>query len=163
MWISEAERDYRAGQDAAWRKLKMKRRKGRGKPNKTKRRKFKSMARKHRGECEKRCRAYLSQFWPKYTRAGCTEERLMLLQEAANPPWVPASESLRKSIRARYENRKFCFLRGEIVECGACAAAKAKENHHIIPVAFGGINDPINLIKICYSCHNVIHPWMVKA
>lgn len=30
-------------------------------------------------------------------------------------------------------------------------------SHHICPVAWGGIDDPRNLIDICESCHNTLH------
>lgn len=110
-----------------------------------------------------RCEEYLKAFWFKYPRAASTEERILLLSQAANPPWERISPELLKSLRARYVRRSWKFLDAEILECGACVSAKADVKHHIVPIAFGGINSDINLLKICDGCHRLIHPWMSRV
>lgn len=104
--------------------------------------------------------------------------------------WLKRAEQLQKRIvRTREElekldttHDKICFLyikANEGKDCykfykmlrryvlpkpeGLCEICK-KENayckHHIIPLNKGGNNRDENLIDICLTCHNAIHPFM---
>lgn len=46
---------------------------------------------------------------------------------------------------------------------GLCEICKKEESyckHHIIPLSKGGSNREENLIDVCRTCHNAIHPFM---
>lgn len=108
---------------------------------------------------EGRCRTYLKEFWPKFSTAESNTERLFLLTRAANPGWGRVTEYLRKALRKEFQSRYRKLLTVPIEQCPTCGL-RPKEKHHVIPLAFGGINEDINLILICMACHDEIHPWM---
>lgn len=56
-----------------------------------------------------------------------------------------------------------CSRLKEIKICEICLKNKAYCNHHIIMVKNGGTNSPYNLIPVCKSCHEEIHPWMKEG
>lgn len=157
MWVSEEERNYRRMQEMSWGKIRQLHRKG--KVSKKVKRLRKEKAQRAKIESNKRCAEYLESFWPKFS-AACPKERLALLKVAANPPWSRVSDSMRQSIRDSYSAKRWKYLNFPIEECGCCGEERATEKHHIIPVAFGGINSDFNLIKIGNRCHEEIHPWL---
>lgn len=165
MWISDEERRQHAEQESNWQKMKRRRCKA-PRPNKKQRRwekqRLKQQIRIWRAQSEKKCRDYLKEFWPKFSAAQTKEERLDLLKSAAHPGWELVHKRLKQSIRGKYFNIKVPMLPKEIVECGCCIAGRAREQHHIVPVAYGGVNERINILKICLECHNLIHPWMAR-
>lgn len=58
-----------------------------------------------------------------------------------------------KGIEARVLRKENCFV----------CAEKSTEIHHIIQIQHGGPPAALNnLIPICSSCHQKIHPWMSK-
>jgi len=45
--------------------------------------------------------------------------------------------------------------------CRGCAAqASIFDVHHIVPLEYGGSNEPDNLNMLCKDCHKQIHPWL---
>lgn len=115
-----------------------------------------------RAEMEVKCRAYLETFWPEFNSAIGVEEKIRLLRAAANPPWRTVPKQFRDSLRAEYNRSKDKLLNLPPCECAACEDEWVSERHHIIPLAFGGINDTMNLIRIGEKCHESIHPWMAR-
>lgn len=162
MWVSDQERLYHANQDANWERMKKRKCKAprRKKIKQKEKKRLKKQLKIWRSQSEKRCREYLQGFWPKFAVAQSKEEKLVLLKAAAHPGWDMIHGRLAQSIRNRYVNKKVPMLPKEIVECGCCTEGRAREQHHIVPVAYGGINEPMNILKICLECHNLIHPWL---
>ncbi|HET7210040.1 MAG TPA: HNH endonuclease signature motif containing protein [Terriglobales bacterium] len=85
---------------------------------------------------------------------------MSLLKEAANPGWPRVSKRLWTSIRDKYSARSWALLNVTIEVCGCCQEQAPEEKHHVIPAAYGGPSEDLNLIKICLLCHAEIHPWM---
>ncbi len=54
--------------------------------------------------------------------------------------------------------RKIAACRGV---CQRCPSSERLEVHHIIPLSRGGSNLDLNLIVLCYKCHNKRHKHMV--
>lgn len=52
------------------------------------------------------------------------------------------------------------ILKRDDWKCQGCGATHDYRVHHIIPVESGGSDDPRNLITLCKSCHERIHPWL---
>lgn len=46
-------------------------------------------------------------------------------------------------------------------KCQRCPNDTRLEVHHIIALSRGGTNHPLNLIVLCYTCHNKRHKHMV--
>lgn len=109
--------------------------------------------------CAKRCEEYLPEFWRKFGSATC-EERMVLLKQAANPPWVRVSHAASRQLRKQFVNMGWKYLHLSIAETCATCNNPPQERHHVIPVCFGGIATALNLILICNACHDEIHPWM---
>jgi hypothetical protein len=108
---------------------------------------------------EARCREYLRKFWIDFNRTEDGDERLQLLSMAANPPWARVTKELRLKLRRQFQIRYKTLLDAIGEECGVCPN-EWREKHHIVPLAYGGINEDINLLAICLECHDAIHPWM---
>jgi hypothetical protein len=125
-----------------------------------KKRKERKCYKQLRRECEIRCHRYLKKFWPEFNLYPEKESRIRLLKAAANPAWQRVPDKLRLSLRSEYERKKWKLLNMPPSECACCSEEGVKERHHIIPLAFGGINDELNLIGIGIKCHTEIHPWM---
>jgi len=155
MWISQAEREYREGQEAAWRRYKLWKK---GKKKKGHRPKKKQIDRE-RNQAAGRCRNYLKEFWPQFSICSTKAERMELIKRAVKLNWW-VSEGLRMKLRRQY--LKFCkgLLRVPIETCGICESARPRERHHIVMIAYGGLNVDENLLAICTGCHDEIHPWM---
>jgi hypothetical protein len=109
-----------------------------------------------------RCRALLDRFWIDFNRTEDGDERLQLLEMAANPPWARVAKELRLKLRKEFRIRYKTLLDGIGEECGVCPN-EWREKHHIVPLAYGGINENINLIAICLECHDAIHPWLKET
>lgn len=107
---------------------------------------------------ELRCRKYLRDFWDLFNTGKL--DRLRLVCMAANPGWCRVDEGLRLRLRKDFSKRYTQYLVGISEECAICGSRRWTEKHHIIPLAFGGINDNLNLMGICIPCHDEIHPWM---
>lgn len=43
-----------------------------------------------------------------------------------------------------------------IKQCAFCGEKKKLEEHHMIPLSFGGTNDDMNLVYLCHSCHSQV-------
>jgi len=104
---------------------------------------------------------YLATFWPKFNAVTNNADRLTLLKRAANPGWGRVTEELRRFLRASFGRKAYQMLVVPIEQC-ACCENRPQEKHHIVPLSYGGINEELNLIFICETCHNAIHPWMVS-
>lgn len=49
---------------------------------------------------------------------------------------------------------------GVLVDCRVCNAKEPKataDDHHLVPRAFGGTDDPDNRVWLCASCHKRLH------
>ncbi|WP_078657955.1 HNH endonuclease [Streptomyces rimosus] len=69
-------------------------------------------------------------------------------------PWA------RKSKRNEHRSAGWTRLRRTILRrdnrtCYLCGDPKASEVDHIIPVAFGGTDEPMNLAACCRTCHQL--------
>jgi len=129
------------------------------KPKKSKRKRSKKRRRRafiH--PYEERCRSYLKDFWEIFNAGKL--DRMRLVQMASNPGWSRVDNGLRLRLRKDFSKRYTQYLVGIAEECAICSGRRWTEKHHIIPLAFGGINDNLNLMGICMECHNEIHPWM---
>lgn len=47
--------------------------------------------------------------------------------------------------------------------CNCRADDETLDVHHVVPIGRGGSNRLTNLKVVCRSCHELIHPHMVKA
>lgn len=154
-WLNRAE--YREWE--AWKRKGTKRKK---KKSKIEKRQHKAFKQEERIEAEKRCNEYLNIFWWEFNRAATGEQRLAVMKKAAVPGWRRVSQSLQTSLRAKFLRRKYPEALYQ-EECLVCNSEYARERHHIVPLHFGGTNDMMNLLRICYTCHEEIHPWMKKS
>lgn len=41
--------------------------------------------------------------------------------------------------------------------CVNCGATENVVQHHVVPVALGGTNNPGNLVYLCERCHKLVH------
>lgn len=44
--------------------------------------------------------------------------------------------------------------------CALCDSTDGLQIHHVIPRGVGGSNSPMNLICLCWRCHNAAHDGM---
>jgi hypothetical protein len=109
-----------------------------------------------------RCAKYLKYFWPKFTFCETPGDRLALVKEATGLDWW-VSKELRLKLREEYKRNRFRYLAVEIDTCGICEMNRPEERHHVVMLAYGGINADINLLAICLACHDYIHPWMKEG
>lgn len=159
MWVSEEERNYHAGQEKRWEAIKASRKgKRKSKKSRKKRRDLRSKNRAEIVASEKRCRAYLKDFWDIFNTGKV--DKMRLLQIAANPGWSRIDNAFRLRLRKAFSRQYTQYLVGISEECAICCGRKWIEKHHIVPLAYGGINDNLNLLGICMPCHDEIHPWM---
>ncbi|MFD9569724.1 HNH endonuclease [Streptomyces sp. NPDC059982] len=81
---------------------------------------------------------------------GCAEHAPKSIDH--RQPW--ANRSKRNESRSPGWNRlRLSILHRDRYRCYLCNAPKATEVDHIVPVAFGGKDDPLNLAAICKGCH----------
>ncbi|WP_425585929.1 HNH endonuclease [Streptomyces thioluteus] len=67
-------------------------------------------------------------------------------------PW--SNTSRRNQARsAGWNSLRLRILRRDSYTCYRCGSSSASEVDHIVPVAFGGTDDPQNLSAICRTCH----------
>jgi hypothetical protein len=83
------------------------------------------------------------------------QHKIDLLREFADSNWI--SETSPASYpELRQQSRKWP-IKGK---CRVCLTDRAYCYHHIIPLGRGGQNKMFNRIKICRTCHKLIHPWI---
>jgi ATP-dependent DNA helicase RecQ len=60
------------------------------------------------------------------------------------------------------ESRRIVLTRDNFTcrECGSGADRQNLDIHHLMPRAFGGTDDPANLITLCDGCHAAYHPTL---
>ncbi|MEV6674790.1 HNH endonuclease signature motif containing protein [Streptomyces sp. NPDC051162] len=67
-------------------------------------------------------------------------------------PW--SNTSKRNQARsAGWTSLRLRILRRDAYTCYRCGSPKASEVDHVVSVAAGGSDDPLNLAAICRSCH----------
>jgi len=54
------------------------------------------------------------------------------------------------------EVRREVYLRDGYA-CALCDSRETIQIHHYVPRSRGGTNDPMNLITLCWECHNAVH------
>lgn len=106
-----------------------------------------------------RCAKYLKEFWPRFQGCKDKQDRMFLLKEASGLGWW-VDKGLRLKLRAEYRKQGFRLLAFEIETCGICEMRPPEEKHHVVMLAYGGINANVNLLAICMDCHDEIHPWL---
>jgi hypothetical protein len=88
-------------------------------------------------------------------------ERLRLLVEWAR---ISITEMSTRGLaeRRRAFNASKDEWRGDANEglCAACGRHGRRVWHHIVQLQNGGSNSPKNLVKVCWPCHAVIHPFL---
>lgn len=112
----------------------------------------------HRGDL----RQLLRKFWEGWEAIPSDELKLAALIALASKFKRRIRPRKLKKVRAKYNRHKFSLLNVPDCKCATCDNP-ATVRHHIIPLNVGGINSPLNLILICDSCHEEIHPWMRAA
>lgn len=93
-----------------------------------------------------------------YGKGFTEEEKLLALQLLANHVYFRRTTSLvryRRRFNKKYQSQ-FNY------PCFVCYG-NSEHRHHIIPLKNGGLNAHKNRITLCKSCHEKIHPWMVKG
>ena len=81
------------------------------------------------------------------------DKKISLLQQIAEEVTYPATSQY---LSRRRISQKFRGL------CDVCRKNKAFFKHHLIMLKNGGPNKKWNLIPICSSCHELVHPWLNK-
>lgn len=104
----------------------------------------------------------IDEFWITFNGCKTTHDRLQLLCRFANPPWKRIDNNLRLLMRKKFGRNWSKLLAGIGPECGCCEVNRWTEKHHIVPLGYGGLNENRNLLAICPTCHDVIHPWMAQ-
>lgn len=125
------------------------------------RRKEKEKQRAERQMAAERCNRFLTGFWEFFNQAQ-EGERIIFLKDAAHPGWPRISFDLRVKLRKEFAHLSRHLLNIPDTHCICCDRAWV-EKHHIVPLAYGGINEEINLVLICVGCHDEIHPWMKES
>ena len=102
----------------------------------------------------------LRKFWDSWKSLESDELRLAtLINMASRFSAVRVPPKRLRKLRKKYNQNKHSLLNVPFEKCGTCEKP-ATVRHHIIPLTHGGINSPLNLILICDTCHEEIHPWM---
>lgn len=116
----------------------------------------------NRGGSKGDMKQLLRRFWESWESLNTDQNRLAELIKLANKFTAHRlkPKKLRKA-RAKYERHRYSLLTIPDCKCGTCDNP-SKIRHHIIPLCFGGPNSPLNLILLCNSCHEGIHPWMKR-
>lgn len=93
------------------------------------------------------------------------EWRLKILRRWSNSRihrrFIPlCGESLRMAREEfdRISNELMPDVRKRICYC--CQRSRAAHRHHIVQLQNGGPNIALNLVPLCESCHEAVHPWM---
>ncbi len=82
-----------------------------------------------------------------YRRIGQKEPRLDVLREYSRMKFrCPHS-------RVDFENSSIYWK----PRCFICRVLGAHHRHHIVPLARGGINEQINVVSLCRTCHREVH------
>lgn len=105
-------------------------------------------------------RDLINRFWNNFEGLPNTQMRLDYLRSVSNPGWPRVSEEVRLKLRKQFAKRYRMLLVNIDDQCGVCGDGVWHEKHHVIPLSYGGMNESLNLIAICESCHNKIHPWL---
>ena len=80
--------------------------------------------------------------------------RLHLLQHCAKLKFPSLKrDDRREQFDAGRKNRE------ALKPCWLCLY-RADVLHHVITVANGGTNKPVNLVPLCHGCHSKVHPWL---
>jgi len=103
--------------------------------------------------------AALSYFWIMLHRGA---PRLPLLLQLSQVVIVrPATWNI-EAIRQEHERR--VAAKAIAITSDACAGCESRqwprELHHVIEIQNGGSNSPRNLVSLCHSCHQYLHPWL---
>jgi len=105
---------------------------------------------------------------PQFAVYGFQNRRSM--KDVIEPTLVKYFNAVRFSILSgvnkspRLEPEEWEWLRKKILHdddylCRICKEESQERHvHHIIPLSKFGSNHPHNLITLCYSCHNSVHP-----
>ncbi|MFE7113926.1 HNH endonuclease [Streptomyces sp. NPDC057654] len=84
------------------------------------------------------------------TDGACAEHTRKVVDP--RPPW--ANTSARNQNRsAGWTALRLRILRRDRYVCYLCGSPNASEVDHIVPVARGGTDDPLNLAAACRPCH----------
>ncbi|QRP62372.1 HNH endonuclease [Rhodanobacter sp. FDAARGOS 1247] len=86
--------------------------------------------------------------WLKFMRAY--HLGLISCADRVTYPEEPGWHELAKKIRMQ-DNRR----------CNICRSTGVLHVHHIIPLSNYGMNDPRNLVTLCYECHRSQHPHVL--
>ena len=72
---------------------------------------------------------------------------------------VQGNNRKRLNLRRDFET----LTEGKPKICAICGSVEKLRLHHIVPVDYGGTNDPINLIFLCETCHYSLHRYIYKT
>lgn len=64
--------------------------------------------------------------------------------------------------QASYKKAKMLAMVRDDFTCRLCGCRRFFDltTHHLVPVAQGGQNSPVNLVTLCRSCHDGLHQAM---
>lgn len=101
--------------------------------------------------------AKLAEFWLAATEQHDPSDRLALLHKLAEIRLEYVGSWDLDARRQHYERQlrnrplsKVCFV----------CRKRATQQHHVILLSRGGDNSYLNLVPICKTCHEDVHPWM---
>ena len=69
------------------------------------------------------------------------------------------SNDKRVELRRKRENIPSTHIK----QCAFCGSKKTLEEHHMIPLMFGGDNDERNLIYLCHKCHAQVTQYQIQV
>ena len=99
-------------------------------------------------------------FWEAFGKYGIN--KIELLREFSekiynyNPQRRKVRRFFNKDKNLRLSKEEIIYAR-----CYVCGDSPVIR-HHIIQIQHGGVNVRENLIRICRTCHEKIHPWMYE-
>lgn len=105
-------------------------------------------------------KAVLDYFWA-MVRADA--DRVALLKQVSDVRLERPSDWDMKAIRDAVNKRGPAIRLVQAQQCFTCLNAEHWLYwHHIVQVQHGGTNTPSNLVSLCHTCHQRVHPWLMS-
>lgn len=101
--------------------------------------------------------AMLDFFW-QMDRTGESRLELLLYLGAVRVP-RPAEWDF-AAVRRDHERGLNQNIKIDKRQCFACLTNGQLYLHHILEVHHGGSNTPRNIVPLCFTCHQYLHPWL---
>lgn len=100
----------------------------------------------------------LEKFWDDFKSLKSVQIKLSLVQAMSQLVYQVGGRRTLQQKRARFNRMKAKYYRAE----GKCMICKGEAfvRHHVIQLRNGGSNSGRNLMRVCFQCHEKIHPWL---